>query len=351
MIYLSKSNGVPYFDNSQVGNKTAKDVKSIGCYTHNAANKTVSSDDIHNHMATFHEGKEPDLIHIATQEAKGTKAAAIKYARNNGYKVVPNSYKSQIVITKIADFFKSIFLGFSRTAQITLVKDNFAEPKLESHFSHRDLSSPKCINKGGIGTVQQINGNKFAFISLHLDSNNPDKRRNELHNLITQAQHQKVTYIVVSGDFNTRNRKINGNIEQTLLNPTDFNNQFGFQDVSLPTNIKSSTDTANKFCTYRPDDAETLEKKQARAKNNEQGGGFLDGTIVFSIKDNGFVDSNILTFVGDYGRSDHAQVSTMLCLNVNNLFDTDDLEKHRLAGGTSTTDVTVDEGRWLSVRS
>ena len=342
MVYFTNSSSVPSLGGPKVDNQVGVAIKSIGCYTHNAANKTVSSHDIHNHMATFHEGKEPDLIHIATQEAKGTKAAAIKYARNNGYKVVPNSYKSQIVITKIADFFKSIFLGFSRTAQITLVKDNFAEPKVESHFSHRDLSSPKCINKGGLGTVQQINGNKFAFISLHLDSNNPDKRRNELHNLITQAKNKGVDYIVVSGDFNTRNRLNNGAIEKPLLDQDVFKNQFGFQDVSLPTNIKSSTDTANKFCTYRPDDADTLDKKQARAKNDEQGGGFLDGTIVFSIKDNGFVDSNILTdtFVGDYGRSDHAQVSTMLRLNVNNLFDTDDLEKHRLAGGTST-DVTV----------
>lgn len=296
-----------------------KSIKTIACYTHNNANKKVAESDISDHITKFYKGSMPDLINISTQEAKKTERAARAFADGHGYHVVPGSYRSQTVITKISDFFKSIFLfrGFSKTAQITLVKDGYTNPQIISNFSHRDTHNR---NKGGVGTIQIINGHKFAFISNHLDSNDTARRRAGMHNLLAEANYQakdggtKLEHIVMSGDFNTRNIHNNKVENKPLLSTEKFKETFDISKedytVTLPRVI------SNEICTYHKDESEELDTKKARADNHERRGGFLDGSILFSPQGTVPLELEIVeTVVGEYGRSDHAQVSTLYKIN------------------------------------
>ncbi|CAM3601632.1 endonuclease/exonuclease/phosphatase family protein [Vibrio aquimaris] len=291
-----------------------KAAHTIQVFTHNNANQTMSSEMCESILTST-----SDIVFISTEEMKNLSGVMRETINGSKYVIVYNSAQKMLTVTKPKELF-SLFTNPASTAQITLVKKGIAAPIIIDKFTYRDvLNNP---NKGGTITIQSIDSMKFAMVNIHLDSRDQDERKKEINDLLCKInnKHADIDNIIIAGDFNTRNRKVDGRIVRALQDKESFRSELGVPlqyEITLPMISPQEN-------TYKWEAGLNAEAKQGskRQKNGEMQTGYLDGVVILTpkgkIKDETLKRSIIVpegnSIVGPSFGSDHRSVSAKFAI-------------------------------------
>ena len=286
--------------------------RTIQVFTHNNANKKMSK----SMCESIVNNSTSDIIFISTEEMKNLSGAMKEFIGRSQYVIVLNSAQKMVTVTKPKELL-SLISNPSTTAQITLVKKGITAPNIIDSFTYRDiLNNP---NKGGTITIQKIGEMKIAMVNIHLDSRDQDERKKEINALLCKitTKHPDVNHIVLSGDFNTRNRKLHGQLVRALQDTESFRSELGVPEkyeIKLPVIFQQEN-------TYKweADTNAKAKKGSKRRENGEMQSGYLDGVAILTPKEK-INTSNCSTMILPEGRSiigssfgsDHRSVTVRL---------------------------------------
>ncbi|MBU2895418.1 endonuclease/exonuclease/phosphatase family protein [Vibrio hepatarius] len=307
------SNPSEYYNNANdISLDRTKPAKTIQVFTHNNANREMSK----SMCDSIVKDSTSDIVFISTEEMKNLSGAIKEYIERSQYVIVFNSAQKMVTVTKPKELL-FLICNPSSTAQITLVKKGITAPIVMDYFNYRDvLNNP---NKGGTITIQKIGDMKVAMVNIHLDSRDKDERKKEINDLLCKiiTKHPDVDHIVLSGDFNTRNRKLKGHLVRALQDVKSFRSELGVPDqyeIKLP--IISQYENTYK---WEADVNARAKKGSKRQENDEMQSGYLDGVVILTPK-NKADTNNYSTMILPEGKSsigssfgsDHRSVTVRL---------------------------------------
>ncbi|GLT17674.1 hypothetical protein GCM10007938_14520 [Vibrio zhanjiangensis] len=248
--------------------------KTIQVFTHNNANRKMSKSMCDSIVSSCNS----DILFISTEEMKNLSGAMKDSIGRSQYVIVYNSAQKMLTVTKPKELLSLISCPAS-TAQITLVKKGVVAPVVIDHFTYRDmLNNP---NKGGTVTIQKVGDMKVAMVNIHLDSRDQDERKKEINDILNKIKnkHNDINHIIVAGDFNTRNRNVQGHLIRALQDEESFRTELGIPQeysVKLPTISQQEN-------TYKWDaDVNAEAKSSRRQRNGEMQSGYLDGVAILT---------------------------------------------------------------------
>ena len=289
--------------------------KTIQVFTHNNANRQMSKlmcDSIVNNSTS-------DIIFISTEEMKNLSGAMRSSLSQSQYVIVYSSAQKMLTVTKPKELL-SLITNPASTAQITLVKKGVTAPIIIDRFTYRDMFNNP--NKGGTITIQSIGDMKIAMVNIHLDSRDQDERKKEINDLLCKInnKHTDIDQIIIAGDFNTRNRKLQGRLIRALQDEASFRSELGVPlkyEITLP--VISPQEN-----TYKWEAGLNVEAKPGskRQRNGEMQTGYLDGVVILTpkndVKNKALVSCKIVpegkSIVGPSFGSDHRSVTAKFAI-------------------------------------
>ena len=183
--------------NQQLHAKVSYDNVKVGVFTWNQANQQMQGD-VKDFFQNLINTSDYDVVLFAEQESKGLAKQldiqGMNLLSHNGMKVMTKGIKE----------------GISQTS-LTV----FAKEGLDINV-HNESSYRHGMNKGGVKTSLEINGENLTAISAHLDSNKASKRAHETNKLMQGITPD--TEVAFTGDLNERNK--------TRLNPANQTPEF-----------------------------------------------------------------------------------------------------------------------------